>query len=73
MNWAPLLPAGRRRRWSGADGEYVVVYTDHFGLLYDPTVVAEADVPRSIKDLAQPALARQGHAVRTRRTPTCRG
>jgi iron(III) transport system substrate-binding protein len=54
VNWGPLLPAGTPAGMVGANGEYVVVYTDHFGLMYDPAVVSEAEAPRSIKDLANP-------------------
>jgi ABC-type Fe3+ transport system substrate-binding protein len=54
VNWAPLLPQGTPAKSIGAGGRYVVVYTDHFGLLTDPTVIADADVPRSMKDLGNP-------------------
>jgi ABC-type Fe3+ transport system substrate-binding protein len=54
VNWAPLLPAGSPPEIVQADGRLAVVYTDHTGLLYDPTVIAEADVPRSIRDLGNP-------------------
>jgi ABC-type Fe3+ transport system substrate-binding protein len=54
VNWAPLLPQGTPARAIGAGGRYVIVYTDHFGLLSDPTVIADADVPRSLKDLGNP-------------------
>ncbi|HZR97187.1 MAG TPA: extracellular solute-binding protein [Chloroflexota bacterium] len=54
VNWAPLLPAGTPPEMVGPNGEYLVIYTDHFGLMYDPSVVPEAEAPRSIKDLANP-------------------
>ncbi|HLH26145.1 MAG TPA: extracellular solute-binding protein [Chloroflexota bacterium] len=54
VNWAPLLPAGTPDGMVGENGEYVVIYTDHFGLMYDPNVVSAAEAPRSVKDLANP-------------------
>lgn len=53
-SWAPLLPEGTPPDMVTRDGAHVVVYTDHAGLMSDPTVIADADVPRSIKDLGQP-------------------
>lgn len=54
VNWGPLLPQGTPPTLVKADNRLMVVYTDHIGLMYDPTVVAESDVPRSLKDLANP-------------------
>jgi ABC-type Fe3+ transport system substrate-binding protein len=54
VNWAPLLPAGTPPAMIGPNGEYLVIYTDTFGLMYDPNVVADADVPRSLKALSDP-------------------
>src|SRR5581483_4313420 len=54
VNWAPLLPQGTPARAIGPGGRYVVIYTDHFGLLSDPTVIPDADVQRSLKDLGNP-------------------
>jgi len=51
VNWAPLLPAGTPAGSMAGEGAYVVVYTDHFGLMSDPTTISDADVPRSLKDL----------------------
>ena len=54
VRWAALLPAGTPPGAIVADGEHVVVYTDHTGLMTDPAVVSDADVPRSLKDLGNP-------------------
>jgi ABC-type Fe3+ transport system substrate-binding protein len=54
VNWAPLLPAGTPPESIVADGAHLVVYTDHTGLMTDPAVVSDADVPRSIRDLGNP-------------------
>ncbi|HEY7061186.1 MAG TPA: extracellular solute-binding protein [Chloroflexota bacterium] len=54
VDWTPLLPAGTPPGMIGPNGEYLVIYTDHFGLMYDPNVVPESEAPRSLKDLANP-------------------
>src|SRR5581483_4634279 len=54
VNWAPLLPAGTPDRMVGPGGRYVVVYSDHSGLMSDTSVIPDAEVPRSIKDLGNP-------------------
>jgi ABC-type Fe3+ transport system substrate-binding protein len=54
VRWAALLPAGTPPGAIVADGEHVVVYTDHSGLMSDPAVVSDAEVPRSLKDLRNP-------------------
>ncbi len=54
VNWAPLLPPGTPPRMIGPGGHYVVVYTDHFGLMSDTQAIPDADVPRSLKDLGNP-------------------
>jgi hypothetical protein len=54
VDWAPLLPAGTPPGLVVGNGEHIAVYTDHTGLMSDPTTIADADVPRSLKDLSQP-------------------
>ena len=54
VRWAALLPAGTPPEVVAAEGKHVVVYTDHAGLMSDPTAVPDADVPRSLRDLANP-------------------
>jgi ABC-type Fe3+ transport system substrate-binding protein len=54
VSWAPLLPAGTPPAMVAPDNGHVVMYTDHFGLMSDPTVIPDADVPRSLKDLGNP-------------------
>jgi ABC-type Fe3+ transport system substrate-binding protein len=54
VNWAPLLPAGTPPGIVAGEGAYVVVYTDHFGLMSDPTTIPDAEVPRSLKELGNP-------------------
>jgi ABC-type Fe3+ transport system substrate-binding protein len=54
VNWAPLLRAGTPPAMVAPDNGHVVMYTDHFGLMSDPTVIPDADVPRSLKDLGNP-------------------
>ncbi|HEY7067743.1 MAG TPA: extracellular solute-binding protein [Chloroflexota bacterium] len=54
VNWGPLLPQETPPAIVKADNRLLVVYTDHIGLMYDPTIVAESEVPRSLKDLANP-------------------
>jgi ABC-type Fe3+ transport system substrate-binding protein len=54
VNWAALLPAGTPPRMIGSGGRYVVVYTDHSGLMSDPSVIPESEVPRSLRDLGNP-------------------
>src|SRR6185369_6335672 len=54
VDWAALLPAGTPPSIIQGDGRLVVVYSDHGGLIYDPTVIPEAEAPRSFKDLANP-------------------
>src|SRR5262249_20936593 len=55
VNWAALLPKGTPPTIVQGDGRLVVVYTDHSGLIYDPTVIAEAGLPPYLKDLGHPA------------------
>ncbi len=54
VDWAPLLATGTPPRVIAANGYHLAPYTDHFGLLSDPAFIAEADVPRSLKDLGDP-------------------
>jgi ABC-type Fe3+ transport system substrate-binding protein len=54
VNWAPLLPQGTPPSIVQGDSRLLVVYTDHTGLMYDPTVIPESEVPRSLKDLSNP-------------------
>ncbi len=54
VNWKPLLPEGTPPDVVAGNGEQVVIFTDYFGLMSDPAVVPESEVPRSIKDLANP-------------------
>ncbi|HEY7061572.1 MAG TPA: extracellular solute-binding protein [Chloroflexota bacterium] len=54
VNWAALLPKGTPPEVVKGDSRLLVVLTDHIGLMYDPTVIAESEVPRSLKDLADP-------------------
>ena len=54
VQWIPLLPDGTPPSAVANEGAHLVVYTDHFGLMSDPTVIPDADVPRSLKDLANP-------------------
>jgi iron(III) transport system substrate-binding protein len=54
VNWPALLPKGTPPAVVKGDNRLVVVYTDHSGLIYDPTVIPEAEAPRSFKDLANP-------------------
>jgi len=54
VNWAALLPQGTPPTIVHADNRLLVVLTDHIGLIYDPTIVPEADVPRSLKDFSNP-------------------
>jgi len=51
--WAALLPAGTPPRVA-ADSRLLVVYTQHSGLMFDPTTIDRNEAPRSIKDLANP-------------------
>jgi ABC-type Fe3+ transport system substrate-binding protein len=54
VSWAALLPAGTPPGMVAPNGAHMVNYTDHFGLMSDPTAIPAADVPRSIKDLGNP-------------------
>lgn len=54
VNWTPLLQAGTPAGMVSSSGAAMVVYTDHFGLMYDPNVVPDSEAPRSLKDLANP-------------------
>jgi ABC-type Fe3+ transport system substrate-binding protein len=54
VRWAALLPAGTPPEAVVGDGEHLIVYTDHTGLMTDPAVVSDAEVPRSLRDLANP-------------------
>jgi ABC-type Fe3+ transport system substrate-binding protein len=56
VDWPALLPAGTPVGVSQSDGRLLVVFTAHLGAMYDPTVVSDADVPRSLKDLGNPRL-----------------
>ena len=53
-SWDALLPSGTPPEVVQANGALVVVSTGHIGAIYDPTVIAEADAPRSIRDLGDP-------------------
>ncbi len=54
VDWPILLPTETPPTIVQADGRLAVVYTDHTGLIYDPTTIAEGDAPRSIKELGNP-------------------
>ncbi len=54
VNWAALLPPGTPPEVVQADGRVLVTYTSFNGIMYDPAVVPESEVPRSLKDLADP-------------------
>jgi ABC-type Fe3+ transport system substrate-binding protein len=54
VDWTPLLPQGTPPAIVQGDNRLLVVYTDHTGLMYDPTVIPESEVPRSLKDLSNP-------------------
>jgi ABC-type Fe3+ transport system substrate-binding protein len=54
VNWAALLPQGTPSGIVAGDNRLLVVLTDHSGLMYDPAVIPEAEVPRSLKDLGNP-------------------
>jgi ABC-type Fe3+ transport system substrate-binding protein len=54
VDWAPLLPQGTPPSIVQGDSRLLVVYTDHTGLMYDPTVIPESEVPRSLRDLGNP-------------------
>jgi hypothetical protein len=59
VNWAALLPAGTPPEVVQGDNRLLVTYTSFTGMMYDPAVVPESDVPRSLKDLANPRWARR--------------
>jgi ABC-type Fe3+ transport system substrate-binding protein len=52
VSWGALLPDGTPPTVVQLDGALLVFSTGHIGLMFDPTVYAEAEVPRSIHDLA---------------------
>ncbi len=54
VNWTALAPAGTPPEVFQGDDRLVVSYTAYNGLWYEPTQVAESDLPRSLKDLASP-------------------
>jgi iron(III) transport system substrate-binding protein len=54
VRWAPLLPTGTPPGMIANGGQHLVIYTDHFGLMSDSTVVPEQELPRSLKDLSDP-------------------
>ncbi len=54
VDWAALLPAGTPPGVIQGDGRLLVTYTAFNGLMYDPAVVPEQAVPRSLRDLADP-------------------
>ncbi|HZU06775.1 MAG TPA: extracellular solute-binding protein [Chloroflexota bacterium] len=54
VDWAALLPAGTPPEVIQGDGRLLVTYTAFSGLWYDPAVVAESEVPRSLQELAHP-------------------
>src|SRR5205823_25034 len=54
--WDTLLPSGTPAGVVQGDNRLVVVFTGHIGVVYDPNVIPEAAVPRSIKDLADTRL-----------------
>jgi ABC-type Fe3+ transport system substrate-binding protein len=54
VRWTPLLPAGTPAKLVTPNREHLIIYTDHFGLMSDPTVIPDAELPRSIKDLGDP-------------------
>jgi ABC-type Fe3+ transport system substrate-binding protein len=54
VDWAALLPPGTPPEVVQADGRVLVTYTSFNGIMYDPAVVPASDVPRSLKDLADP-------------------
>ncbi len=54
VNWQALVPAGTPPEVIQGDNRLLASYTAYNGLWYDPTQVAESEVPRSLKDLASP-------------------
>jgi ABC-type Fe3+ transport system substrate-binding protein len=54
--WDALLPSGTPAGVVQGDNRLVVVSTGHIGAVYDPNVIPDAAVPRSIKDLADARL-----------------
>jgi iron(III) transport system substrate-binding protein len=54
VDWAALLPAGTPPEVVQGDNRLLVTYTSFNGIMYDPAVVPASDVPRSLRDLANP-------------------
>src|SRR5262249_36283340 len=54
VEWEALLPANTPEGIVYGDNRALLVYSGHIGAVYDPTVIAESDAPRSLKDLANP-------------------
>jgi iron(III) transport system substrate-binding protein len=54
VDWAALLPAGTPPEVVQGDNRTLVTYTSFNGIMYDPAVVPASDVPRSLRDLANP-------------------
>jgi ABC-type Fe3+ transport system substrate-binding protein len=54
VDWQAILPQGTPSGLIQGDNRLLVVYTDHSGLMYDPSVIPEAEAPRSLRDFGNP-------------------
>ena len=54
VDWKPLLAEGTPSEVIQFDGNALSVYTSHYGIIYNPTVISPQEAPRSLKDLANP-------------------
>jgi len=54
VDWKPLLAEGTPPQAIQFDGKALSTHTNHFGLVYNPSVISPQEAPKSFKDLANP-------------------
>ena len=54
IDWKPLLAEGTPAQVIQFDGNAVSEHTNHYGIVYNPTVISPREAPSSLKDLANP-------------------
>src|SRR3990172_5513805 len=54
VDWKPLLAEGTPPQVIQFDGNALSTHTNHFGLVFNPSVISPQEAPKSLKDLANP-------------------
>ena len=54
VDWKPLLAEGTPPQVIQFEGNALSEHTNHFGLVFNPSVISPQEAPKSLKDLANP-------------------